>query len=74
MSFTYKAVRRAPRQKAKERLVGHEWRCDDCCELVHEEPVIGNAGEETDEQAEARHGRVQAALNAHRCPPKKGDE
>ena len=74
MSFTYKAVRKAPRDKAKERLVGHEWRCDTCIAIVHEEPVIGNAGEETEEEAQKRIDRVKAALSRHVCPKKEEDE
>ena len=72
MTVSYKAVRKAPRAKAREKLVGHEWRCDDCNALVHEEPVIGNAGEETEKDAARRVARVEKAKAKHKCPKKKG--
>lgn len=66
----YKAIRKAPRAKAKERLVGHEWWCSGCNTIVHTEPIIGNAGEESEDATIARHQRTQDAINAHTCPRK----
>jgi hypothetical protein len=70
MTIRYSPVRIAPRAKTKEKTVGHEWRCLDCNEIVHTEPLIGNAGEETEKQAEKRHARIERALSRHTCPKK----
>ena len=71
----YRPVRRASRKGSKERTTGHEWRCMTCNGIVHEETVIGFDHDETDEEVQARHTRIQKACQGHSpCPMVGADD
>lgn len=65
--FSYTAILKAPRKGAREVLKGHQWTCDKCHAVVHEEKMISPASDQYDVKAQRRHLRINEAVKGHEC-------